>query len=144
MPRRRGGGGRNGRCRSVPRPEDLRPAPSSSPLLLLLPLVEALQECLSQPLAVREHLLITRTPRLEFHDLDIARRVAVGVVIRLGFPERAQALLSLAAEEPHHIRKMPNVVSGIGAFNAEARPSASTRRVPSGSMTPSSQRRAVE
>src|SRR3954454_7319915 len=144
MRRRRDGGGRNERCRLVPRLEDRRPAPSSSPLLLLPPLVETLQECLSQPLAVREHLLVTRTPRLELHDLDIARCVAVRVVVRLGFPERAQALLSLAAEEPHHIRKMPNVVSGIGAFNAEASPSASTRRVSSGSMTPSSQRRAVE
>src|SRR4029079_7726489 len=144
MHRHRGAGGRNEHCRSVPRREDLRPAPSSSPLLLLLPLVETLQECLSQPLAVREHLLVARAPRLELHDLDIARRVAVRVVVRLGLPERAEALLPLAAEEPHHMRKMPNVVSGIGAFNAEARPSASTRRVSSGSMTPSSQRRAVE
>src|SRR5712691_11958869 len=43
-----------------------------------------------------------------------------------------------------HIRKMPNVVSGIGAFSAAEIPSASTRRVSSGSMMPSSQSRAVE
>src|SRR3954464_2036484 len=120
MRRRRDGGGRNERCRLVPRLEDLRPAPSSSPLLLLLPLVETLQECLSQPLAVREHLLVTRTPRLELHDLDIARRVAVGVVVRLGLPERAQALLSLAAEEPHLIQKIPNLLAGLGASTPEA------------------------
>ena len=43
-----------------------------------------------------------------------------------------------------YIRKTPNVVSGTGAFAAAARPSASTRRVSSGSMIPSSQSRAVE
>ena len=43
-----------------------------------------------------------------------------------------------------HIRKTPNVVSGIGALSAAARPSASTRRVSSGSMMPSSHSRAVE
>jgi hypothetical protein len=43
-----------------------------------------------------------------------------------------------------HMRKMPNFVSGIGAFRAAEIPSASTRRVSSGSMIPSSQRRAVE
>src|SRR5262245_59468765 len=43
-----------------------------------------------------------------------------------------------------YIRKTPKVVSGIGALSAAARPSASTRRVSSGSMMPSSQSRAVE
>jgi hypothetical protein len=43
-----------------------------------------------------------------------------------------------------HIRKMPNLVSGIGAFNAAEIPSASTRRVSAGSMIPSSQSLAVE
>ena len=43
-----------------------------------------------------------------------------------------------------YIRKTPNVVSGIGALSAAARPSASTRRVSSGSMMPSSHSRAVE
>ena len=43
-----------------------------------------------------------------------------------------------------YIRKMPNFVSGIGAFSAAEIPSASTRRVSSGSMIPSSQSRAVE
>ena len=44
----------------------------------------------------------------------------------------------------HHIRKMPKVDSGTGAFSAAEIPSASTRRVSSGSMMPSSQSRAVE
>ena len=43
-----------------------------------------------------------------------------------------------------HIRKTPNVVSGIGAFSDAAIPSAITLRVSSGSMIPSSQSRAVE
>ena len=43
-----------------------------------------------------------------------------------------------------YIRKTPKVVSGTGALAAAASPSASTRRVSSGSMIPSSQRRAVE
>ena len=43
-----------------------------------------------------------------------------------------------------YILKMPNWLSGIGAFSAAEIPSASTRRVSSGSMIPSSQRRAVE
>ena len=43
-----------------------------------------------------------------------------------------------------YIRKMPNVVSRIGAFSAAEMPSASTRLVSSGSMMPSSQSRAVE
>jgi hypothetical protein len=43
-----------------------------------------------------------------------------------------------------YIRKTPKVVSGIGAFNAAEIPSASTRRVSSGSMIPSSHSRAVE
>ena len=45
---------------------------------------------------------------------------------------------------PAHMRKMPNSVSGIGALSAAEIPSASTRRVSSGSMIPSSQSRAVE
>jgi hypothetical protein len=43
-----------------------------------------------------------------------------------------------------YIRKTPNVVSGIGALSAAEIPNASTRRVSSGSMIPSSQSRAVE
>src|SRR5262245_34821959 len=117
---------------------------ASSPLHLLVALVESLQERLPQPLAVREHLLVARAPRLELDDLDVTRRVAVGVVVRLGLAERTHALLRLAAEETHHMRKTPNVVSGSGAFSAVARPRASTRRVSSGSITPSSHRRAVE
>ena len=41
------------------------------------------------------------------------------------------------------MRKTPKVVSGIGALSAAEMPSASTRRVSSGSMMPSSQSRAV-
>ena len=43
-----------------------------------------------------------------------------------------------------HMRNTPKLVSGTGALAAAARPSPSTRRVSSGSMIPSSQRRAVE
>ena len=49
-----------------------------------------------------------------------------------------------SSEPGLYIRKTPNVVSGIGAFSAAEMPSASTRRVSSGSMIPSSQSRAVE
>ncbi len=45
---------------------------------------------------------------------------------------------------PAHMRKIPNFVSGIGASSAAEIPRASTRRVSSGSMIPSSQSRAVE
>src|SRR5215211_2434557 len=43
-----------------------------------------------------------------------------------------------------YILKMPNSLSGIGAFSAAEIPKARTRRVSSGSMIPSSQSRAVE
>src|SRR5262245_11065005 len=144
MPRRRGGVGRTGRHHPALPAEGRPRAPSNSPLALLVALVESLQERLPHPLAVREHLLVATTPRLELDDLDIARRVAVGAATCLGLADLVQALLRLAVEEAHHIRNTPNVVSGIGAFSALARPSASTRRVSSGSITPSSQRRAVE
>jgi hypothetical protein len=44
---------------------------------------------------------------------------------------------------PPHIRKTPKRVSRIGAYAAASKPSARTRRVSSGSITPSSHRRAV-
>src|SRR5437762_981472 len=47
-------------------------------------------------------------------------------------------------ETRDHMRKTPNVVSGIGAFSAACNPSARTWRVSSGSMMPSSHMRAVE
>jgi hypothetical protein len=53
-------------------------------------------------------------------------------------------LLDVDDAVAHYMRKMPNFVSAIGAFRAAEMPSASTRRVSSGSMIPSSQRRAVE
>src|SRR6476660_2530688 len=107
---RRGDVARIGPLHPVPPPEDRPPAPSNSPLALLVALVETLCECLPQTLSVREHLPVARPSRFELHDLDVARRIAVGVVIRLRLPERSQALLMLA-EEAHHIRKMPKVVS---------------------------------
>ena len=42
-----------------------------------------------------------------------------------------------------YMRNRPNLVSSIGALRVAARPSASTRRVSAGSITPSSHRRAV-
>src|SRR2546427_12563257 len=66
------------------------------------------------------------------------------MVICLRLTELTETLLRLPVEQPHHIRKMPNVVSGIGALRDEESPSARTRRVSSGSMMPSSQSRAVE
>ncbi len=53
---------------------------------------------------------------------------------------RARAGAGVAA----YIRKIPKVVSGMGAFRAAEMPSAITLRVSTGSMIPSSQRRAVE
>src|SRR2546423_6815062 len=127
MPPRRGAGGRGAQPRSDPRREGRRRAASSSSLgLLLLPFVQALQECLSHALAVGEHLAVARPPRLELDDLHVPRRVTVRMVVCLRLAEGAQPLLRLPAEETHHIRKTPNVVSGIGAFSAAERPSAST------------------
>ena len=40
------------------------------------------------------------------------------------------------------MRNTPNFVSGMGAFSDALKPSASTRRVSAGSMTPSSHSRA--
>ena len=45
--------------------------------------------------------------------------------------------------QPHHIRNTPKRVSAGGAQRAASRPSASTARVSSGAMTPSSQSRAL-
>ena len=42
-----------------------------------------------------------------------------------------------------YIRNTPNFGSGIGAFSDADRPSASTRRVSAGSITPSSHSRAL-
>src|SRR4029079_18831087 len=103
-------------------------------LALLVAFVEPLQKCLAHSLTVSQNLLVARSPRRQLDDLHVARRLAVGVVVRLRLAELAQPGLRLPAEETHHIRKMPNVVSGIGAFNAAEIPSASTRRVSSGSM----------
>src|SRR4029078_12972872 len=52
-----------------------------------------------------------------------------------GVTSEAGRLLQPARD---HIRKTPNFVSRIGAWRAASRPMASTRRVSSGSMIPSS------
>jgi len=63
---------------------------------------------------------------------------------------KASAILTYTngkwVEKPNYfyMRKMPNRVGGCGACAAASRPSAMTRRVSSGSMMPSSHRRAVE
>src|SRR6266545_1950255 len=144
MRQRRDGGGRSARHLQAPPAAGRRCARSSSPLVLLLAIVEALEKRLSETLPVGEHLPVARPARLELHDLHVPWSFAVGVVVRLRLAELAQPRLWLPAEEPHHIRKMPNVVSAIGAFSAAEIPSASTRRVSSGSMIPSSQSLAVE
>ena len=51
--------------------------------------------------------------------------------------------MAVAVDTPSYMRKMPNFVSSMGALRVAARPSASTRRVSAGSITPSSHRRAV-
>ena len=61
-------------------------------------------------------------------------------------PSRRQAATTAsaaAATTRPHIRKTPNRVSGIGAWSAASMPIVRTRRVSSGSMTPSSHSRAV-
>ena len=58
-------------------------------------------------------------------------------------PSAARAGCRRPAVGPH-MRKTPNVVSGIGALSAAEIPSAITLRVSTGSMIPSSQSRAVE
>src|SRR6266550_1289019 len=95
-------------------------------------------------LAVGAHLLVTRAARRQFHEFHVPRRFAVRVVVRLRLPELVQALLRLPPEKPHHIRKTPNVVSGMAALRADERPSARTCLVSSGSMMPSSHNLAVE
>ena len=62
--------------------------------------------------------------------------------------EHAAASSDDASRRPNrrdeaYIRKTPNLVSGIGAWSAASMPRESTRRVSSGSMTPSSHSRAV-
>src|SRR6266536_4306697 len=139
MPRRRGAGERTAPHLPVLQVEGRPPARSNSPLLVLLfPFVETLQEGLAQPLAVGEDLLVARAARLELDDLHVARSISVRVVVRLRLAELVQSSLRLPVEQAHHIRKMPKVVSGIGALSAAEMPNASTRRVSSGSMIPSS------
>ncbi len=68
-------------------------------------------------------------------------------ILRFGTREdepRDATLLCVPNEGAHHIRKTPNVVSGIGASCTAASVKPSTSRVRRGSITPSSHRRAVE
>ena len=69
--------------------------------------------------------------------LGVERVAALGPVE----PHARDAAVALDREAAH-MRKTPKRGSGIGARAAAARPSASTRRVSRGSITPSSQRRA--
>ena len=71
--------------------------------------------------------------------LGVERVAALGTVE----PHAHDGTVALDREAAH-IRKTPKRGSGIGARAAAARPSASTRRVSRGSITPSSHRRALE
>src|SRR5215210_517257 len=103
-------------------------------------LCEALLEAAPQLLAAQQH----REARPSRGQLDhLHLLAAIAVRARVGRRLVDRRLDALAAEPPH-IRKTPKVVSGIGALSAAEIPSASTRRVSSGSMTPSSHSRVVE
>ena len=67
---------------------------------------------------------------------DSSPRLRTGAMLR-------RLTRGMTAMLPAHIRKTPNRVSGIGAWSDASMPIARTRRVSSGSMTPSSQSRAV-
>jgi len=56
---------------------------------------------------------------------------------------RNQRTAAYALDPVAHILNTPKRVSGMGAWSAASRPNVRMRRVSSGSMTPSSQRRAV-
>ena len=77
--------------------------------------------------------LLDRAPRpLTFQSIDIDEAISHCLSY------------TLARRRLGYILKTPNLVCGMGAFSAADSPSASTRRVSRGSMTPSSQSRAVE
>ena len=97
--------------------------------------------------APRQHDCAQGLVRRERRERLVHGRDQVGVegVAPLGPVEPHPRDAALALErETAHIRKTPKRGSGIGARAAAARPSASTRRVSRGSITPSSHRRAVE
>src|SRR6266542_4734839 len=56
-------------------------------------------------------------------------------------PDTQDGTVTRDVEHSRYILNTPNVVSGMGALSAAAIPSASTWRVSTGSITPSSQRR---
>ncbi len=120
--------------------------------------VEPLLEAATQLLAGGEPR-VAGPAWLELERAHLLGALAVRASVALRLVERPQpGLLPSPTKEAHrlvvsdppgedvfpYMRKTPNVVSGTGAFDAAESPSASTRRVSSGSMTPSSQRRAVE
>jgi hypothetical protein len=72
---------------------------------------------------------------------DVARRTAE---VQREVTDAVTELESTAEQATGYIRKIPKVVSGIGALSAAEIPSAITLRVSIGSTIPSSQRRAVE
>jgi hypothetical protein len=84
----------------------------------------------------RTHLAVQRLPDMGY-PASGRRRQTVATQQRDDF-EGAVEWLHAA-----HMRKMPKRGSGIGAPVAAARPRPRTRRVSSGSIRPSSQRRAV-
>ena len=110
----------------------------------------------------RPHVLRRVEVARDRHRLPRAPRVERARVVGLGDRDGLDPELAARPEDPHrdlapvrdeqlanrpraaHIRKMPNRVSGIGASSAAEIPSASARRVSSGSRIPSSQSRAVE
>src|SRR4051794_11667307 len=114
-------------------------------VIAALPLLEPIEERAAHHLARLQHLLIARASRRQLERPHVLRPLAVRALVRLRLADRLRLLLAPPAERPHrYIRKTPKVVSGMGAFNAAEIPSASTRRVSSGSMMPSSHSRAVE
>src|SRR5215210_6572415 len=108
--------------------------------LVLVALRKALLEAAPQLLAAHQHGE-ARPARRQLDHLHLLPTVAVRAGVRRRLVDRGPFPFPA---EPPHIRKMPKVVSGIGAFRAAEMPNARTRRVSSGSMTPSSHRRAVE
>jgi RNA polymerase sigma factor (sigma-70 family) len=74
-------------------------------------------------------------------DTELARRTAEA---RRQVDSAVAELEAASQDATDYIRKIPKVVSGIGALSAAEIPSASTLRVSTGSTMPSSQRRAVE
>ena len=100
----------------------------------------------SEPTARRRGELRALFDRFLF-GLEAARRHGsshqVIVDFNVGSHVSCLSMCMNSQNHTHYMRKSPNFVSGIGAFSDALKPSASTRRVSAGSITPSSQMRAV-